>query len=53
MIYGKYSVVGRSFVVHADIDDLGNGGHELSTITGKVFCQDLRKLLRDLEHQDE
>ena len=53
MIYGENSVVGRSFVVHADVDDLGDGGHELSPRTGKVFCQDLREHLRDLEHQVE
>ena len=53
MIYGKNSVFGRSFVVPTDVNDLGDGGHELSTIIGKVVFQDLRELLRDLEHQDE
>ena len=36
MIYGENSVVGRSFVVHADVDDLGDGGHELSPTTGNA-----------------
>ena len=36
MIYGDNSVVGRSFVVHADVDDLGDGGHELSPTTGNA-----------------
>lgn len=31
---GEYSVIGRSFVLHADEDDLGLGGHEDSLITG-------------------
>ena len=29
-------VIGRSFVVHKDIDDLGKGGHELSSTTGNA-----------------
>lgn len=33
---GSDSVVGRSLVVHADIDDLGVGGHELSATTGNA-----------------
>ena len=53
MIYGEYSVVGRSFLVHADVDDLGDGGHQLSQGTGKIFCQDQEEFLRDLEHQVE
>ena len=36
MIYGENSVIGRSFVVHADVDDLGDGGHELSPTTGNA-----------------
>ena len=35
-IYGEFSVIGRSFVVHADEDDLGLGGHELSLTTGNA-----------------
>ena len=35
-LYGEYSVFGRSFVVHADIDDLGDGGVELSKTTGNA-----------------
>jgi len=31
---GKYSVIGRSMVVHADEDDLGLGNHENSKTTG-------------------
>ena len=31
---GKYSVVGRSIVVHEDEDDLGKGGHKDSLTTG-------------------
>eukprot|EP00606_Chrysophyceae_sp_TOSAG23-5_P000426 GSChrysophyteH2.ASY1.ANO1.776.1 assembled CDS len=27
---GEFSVIGRSMMVHADVDDLGKGGHELS-----------------------
>jgi len=33
---GENSVIGRSFVVHADVDDLGEGGHELSKTTGNA-----------------
>merc|ERR1712071_92348 len=33
---GPQSVIGRAFVVHADVDDLGKGGHELSLKTGNV-----------------
>ena len=36
MIYGEYSVIGRSNIVHADEDDLGLGGHELSKTTGNA-----------------
>ena len=36
MLYGEYSVIGRSCVVHADEDDLGLGGHELSLTTGNA-----------------
>jgi len=39
---GPYSVVGRSLIVHADRDDLGEGGHPLSKTTGnsggRVAC---------------
>jgi Cu-Zn family superoxide dismutase len=31
---GPYSVVGRSFIIHEDEDDLGKGGHTDSKITG-------------------
>ncbi|XP_058128569.1 superoxide dismutase [Cu-Zn]-like [Anopheles ziemanni] len=33
---GAMNVVGRSLVVHADPDDLGLGGHELSKTTGNA-----------------
>lgn len=33
---GTYSVLGRAMVVHADPDDLGLGGHELSLTTGNA-----------------
>ena len=36
MLSGEKSVIGRSFVVHAGIDDLGQGGHELSKTTGNA-----------------
>jgi Cu-Zn family superoxide dismutase len=33
---GEFSVIGRSIMVHADPDDLGKGGHELSHTTGNA-----------------
>ncbi|KAJ3358690.1 Superoxide dismutase [Cu-Zn] 2 [Allomyces javanicus] len=33
---GEHSIVGRSVVVHADEDDLGKGGHDLSKTTGNA-----------------
>ena len=36
MLCGDNSVIGRSFVVHAGVDDLGQGGHELSSTTGNA-----------------
>ena len=36
MLSGENTVIGRSFVVHADVDDLGDGGHELSPTTGNA-----------------
>lgn len=33
---GEHSVVGRSIMVHADVDDLGKGGHDLSLTTGNA-----------------
>ncbi|XP_041351834.1 superoxide dismutase [Cu-Zn]-like [Gigantopelta aegis] len=33
---GANSIIGRTIVVHADIDDLGKGGHELSKTTGNA-----------------
>ncbi|CAG2108708.1 unnamed protein product [Medioppia subpectinata] len=33
---GANSIIGRSLVIHADVDDLGKGGHELSKTTGNA-----------------
>jgi len=33
---GEKSIIGRTMVVHADVDDLGKGGHELSKSTGNA-----------------
>ncbi|KAF4359271.1 hypothetical protein F8388_009932 [Cannabis sativa] len=33
---GSNSIIGRAVVVHADPDDLGKGGHELSKSTGNA-----------------
>ncbi|PRQ45917.1 putative superoxide dismutase [Rosa chinensis] len=33
---GPHSILGRAVVVHADPDDLGKGGHELSKSTGNA-----------------
>ncbi|XP_030747761.1 superoxide dismutase [Cu-Zn] [Sitophilus oryzae] len=33
---GANSIIGRTVVVHADQDDLGKGGHELSKSTGNA-----------------
>uniref|UniRef100_A0A6M2CJ60 Superoxide dismutase [Cu-Zn] n=1 Tax=Rhipicephalus microplus TaxID=6941 RepID=A0A6M2CJ60_RHIMP len=33
---GAHNIIGRSLVVHADPDDLGKGGHELSKTTGNA-----------------
>lgn len=35
-LFGSNSIVGRTVVVHADPDDLGKGGHELSKSTGNA-----------------
>jgi len=35
-LLGANSVVGRTMVIHADPDDLGKGGHELSKTTGNA-----------------
>ncbi|XP_018394482.1 PREDICTED: superoxide dismutase [Cu-Zn]-like [Cyphomyrmex costatus] len=33
---GTHSVIGQTLVIHADPDDLGQGGHELSKTTGNA-----------------
>uniref|UniRef100_A0A7R9PHN9 Superoxide dismutase [Cu-Zn] n=1 Tax=Timema genevievae TaxID=629358 RepID=A0A7R9PHN9_TIMGE len=33
---GAHNIIGRTVVVHADQDDLGKGGHELSKTTGNA-----------------
>ncbi|KDR12362.1 superoxide dismutase [Cu-Zn]-like [Zootermopsis nevadensis] len=33
---GAQNIIGRTLVVHADPDDLGKGGHELSKTTGNA-----------------
>lgn len=33
-LFGKYSIVGRSVIIHEDEDDLGLGGHSDSLTTG-------------------
>jgi len=33
---GENSIIGRTMVIHADQDDLGQGGHELSKATGNA-----------------
>jgi len=33
---GDKSIIGRTMVIHADEDDLGKGGHELSKSTGNA-----------------
>ncbi|KAI8813856.1 superoxide dismutase [Cladochytrium replicatum] len=35
-LLGPLSIIGRTVVVHADPDDLGKGGHELSVTTGNA-----------------
>lgn len=33
---GEHNIIGRTLVVHADVDDFGDGGHELSKSTGNA-----------------
>ena len=35
-LFGDFTVLGRSCVLHAGVDDLGKGGHELSKTTGNA-----------------
>jgi Cu-Zn family superoxide dismutase len=35
-LIGATSVIGRSLIVHQDVDDLGKGGVELSLTTGNA-----------------
>ncbi|PPD82639.1 hypothetical protein GOBAR_DD20429 [Gossypium barbadense] len=50
---GQHSILGRAVVVHADPDDLGKGGHELSKTTGnagaRVGCES--GILRTAPHK--
>ena len=43
---GEFSVVGRSMMIHADVDDLGKGGHDLSLTTGnagaRIACGEIK-----------
>eukprot|EP00992_Anisonema_acinus_P004126 TRINITY_DN14782_c0_g1_i1.p1 TRINITY_DN14782_c0_g1~~TRINITY_DN14782_c0_g1_i1.p1 ORF type:complete len:192 (-),score=32.62 TRINITY_DN14782_c0_g1_i1:72-647(-) len=45
-LFGEYSVMGRSIIVHADRDDLGEGGHKTSKTTGnsgaRVACGEIK-----------
>ena len=36
MLYGENSVIGKSFVTHSNVDDLGKGGNEESSKTGNA-----------------
>ncbi|CAG8655032.1 8778_t:CDS:2 [Funneliformis caledonium] len=35
-LLGPNTIIGRTMVIHADVDDLGKGGHELSFTTGNA-----------------
>ena len=35
-LFGPLSIIGRTVVVHADVDDLGKGGHKDSKTTGNA-----------------
>uniref|UniRef100_Q5PSI7 Superoxide dismutase [Cu-Zn] n=1 Tax=Gryllotalpa orientalis TaxID=213494 RepID=Q5PSI7_GRYOR len=35
-LHGEHNIIGRTLVIHADVDDLGKGGHELSKTTGNA-----------------
>jgi len=43
---GEFTVIGRSVMVHAGVDDLGKGGHELSPTTGnaggRIACGEIK-----------
>ncbi len=45
-LVGPHSVIGRSFMVHADPDDLGKGGIDLSKTTGnagaRIACGEIK-----------
>lgn len=47
-LYGDFSVIGRSIMIHADEDDLGRGGHELSLSTGnsgaRICCGEIKNI---------
>ena len=54
LLHGPTSVLGRSVVVHADRDDLGLGGHELSCTTGnagsRVACGEIMEVREEEPH---
>ncbi|EGG16639.1 superoxide dismutase [Cavenderia fasciculata] len=35
-LFGEHSIIGRTMIVHADVDDLGKGGHKDSLVTGNA-----------------
>ncbi|KAH6812570.1 copper/zinc superoxide dismutase 3 [Perilla frutescens var. frutescens] len=53
---GQHSILGRAVVVHADPDDLGKGGHELSKTTGnagaRVGCGNVYNCFSSLMFED-
>ncbi|KAJ1964726.1 hypothetical protein GGI12_001232 [Dipsacomyces acuminosporus] len=46
-LFGEHSVIGRTVVVHADEDDLGKGGHELSITTGSKVSPVYKDMISD------
>lgn len=48
-LVGDNSIIGRTLVVHADQDDLGKGGHELSKTTGNAGARLGKKMFQDTD----